>query len=336
MSTKKANIYVTRKIPKAGITILEKHFSKVEVNEKDRPLTYDELLQKVKGRDAVLCLLTDRIDKGVMQAAGKQCKIFANYAVGYENVDTKEAGKRKIYISNTPDCLTETTADMAASLLFACARRLVEADKFCREGKFKGWGPQLLLGQEVTGKKLGIIGAGRIGTNFALKMRLGFRMKIYYDDPVENKVLQEIGKAKHVSMETLLKECDFISIHINYTSNARHLIDHNAFNKMKSNAIIINTSRGPVINEEELVKALKEGKIFAAGLDVFESEPSFAEGLTELPNVVIAPHLGSATIETRNLMARMAARNIIQALEGQMPENCVNKDAFVKQNKGKK
>lgn len=320
----KANIYVTRKIPTPGIKMLESHFTQVEVSEEDRPLTPEELLKKVKGRDGVLCLLNDKIDKKVMIAAGKKCKIFANYAVGYENIDIAEAKKRGIYVTNTPDCLTNTTADMAAALLFACARRLPEADKFCRDGKFKGWGPKLLLGQEVTGKRLGIIGAGRIGTNFALKMRMGFGMKIYYDDPVQNKLLEDSAKAKKLSMPELLKKCDFISVHLNYTSAAQHLIDHAQFNMMKSNAILINTSRGAVINEKELVKALCEKKIFAAGLDVYEGEPQFSEGLAELDNVVLAPHLGSATFDTRTLMARMAARNIIQAVQGgKVPENCV-------------
>lgn len=336
MAHKKASILVTRSIPKIGLKMLESCFTNVEVNEEDRPLTREELLAKVKGKDAVLCLLNDKIDKEVMLAAGKKCKIFSNYAVGYENIDVKEANKRKVFVTNTPDCLTNTTADMAIALLFACARRVVEADKFCREGKFKGWGPNLLLGRKITGRKLGIIGAGRIGTNVALKMRIGFRMKIFYDDPYQNKMLEEITKAKRMPLKELLKECDFISIHVNYNAEAHHLIGHDEFNLMKGRAILINTSRGPVIDEKELVKALREKKIFAAGLDVFENEPQFTPGLTELDNVVLAPHLGSATTHTRDIMARMAAKSIIEALEGKIPECCVNKEAFAKQSKSKK
>jgi glyoxylate reductase len=333
MVQKKAKILVTRRIPTPGIKMLESHFSDVEINEEDRPFTREELLEKVKGKDAVLCLLTDKIDEEVMKAAGKKCKIFSNYAVGFENIDIPTASKKKIFVTNTPDCLTNTTADMAIALLFAAARRIPEADRFCRDGKFKGWAPKMLLGKKITGKKLGIIGAGRIGTNFALKMKMGFRMKIYYADPYRNEMLEDIARAKRVSLNELLEKCDFVSIHTNYNSKAHHLIDHDEFNLMKAGAVIINTARGKIINEKELVKALKEKKIFAAGLDVFENEPEFAPGLTDLDNVVLAPHIGSASEHARNKMARMAAKSIIEALEGKTPEYCLNKETFEKKRK---
>lgn len=320
------NIYVTREIPEGGLKILREKFGAFEMNHLDRVLTREELIEKVRGRDGVLCLLTDRIDAAVFDAAGPQCKIFSNYAVGFNNVDVEEASRRGIMVTNTPGVLTEATADLAIALLFSAARRIVEGDAFTRAGKFKGWGPLLMVGQDITGKTLGIVGAGRIGGNVAMKMAKGFGMKILYTDKFENAELEKETGAQKVELQTLLRESDFISIHVNLTPETTHLIGEKEFSLMKPSCVFINTARGPVVDEKALVKALQEKKIFAAGLDVFENEPALAPGLAELPNVVIPPHVASATFGTRTRMAEMAAKNLIDALEGRMPEFCVNKD----------
>lgn len=306
--------------------MLREKFGKFEMNTEDRMLTQNELLERVRGRDGVLCLLTDKIDAAVFDAAGPECKIFSNYAVGFNNIDVAEASRRGIMVTNTPGVLTEATADLAIALLFACARRIVEGDAFTRAGKFKGWGPLLMIGQDITGKTLGIVGAGRIGSNVALKMAKGFGMKILYADTFKNTELEKETGAEKVDLETLLRQSDFVSIHVNLTPETTHLISEKEFSIMKPSCVFINTARGPVVDEKALVKALQEKKIFAAGLDVFENEPALAPGLTELPNVVIPPHVASATFWTRTRMAEMAAKNLIDALEGRMPEFCVNKD----------
>lgn len=309
---------------------MREKFGKFEMNTEDRVLTRDELLSKVKGRDGVLCLLTDNVDDAVFEAAGPKCKIFSNYAVGYNNINVPAATKRGIMVTNTPGVLTDSTADLAIALLFACARRLNEADAYMRAGKFQGWGPMLFLGQDITGKTLGIVGAGRIGGNVAQKMAKGFNMKVLYTDMSGNPELEKEIGAKRVDMPTLLKESDFISVHVSLNDNTKHLIGEKEFAMMKPNCVFINTSRGPVVDETALVKALKAKKIFAAGLDVFEKEPLLTPGLAELPNVVIPPHIASATFWTRTRMAEMAAKNLIDALEGRVPEFCVNKDQLKK------
>ncbi len=321
-----ANIYVTREIPEGGLKLLREKFGDFEMNPEDRVLTREELLAKVRGRDAVLCLLTDKIDDEVMAAAGPQCKIFSNYAVGFNNIDVPSASKRGLMITNTPGVLTNATADLAIALLFAAARRLVEADAYMRAGKFKGWGPMLMLGQDITGKTLGIVGAGRIGSDVAMKMARGFGMKILYTDKFGNPELEKAVGATKVDMATLLKESDFVSVHVLLNEETKHLISEKEFNIMKPSCVFINTSRGPVVDEKALVKALQSKRIFSAGLDVFEDEPALAPGLSELPNVVIPPHVASATFWTRTRMAEMAAQNLIDALEGRMPEFCVNRE----------
>lgn len=321
-----ANIYITRRIPDVGLKLLHDKFGKFEMNEEDKVLEREELLAKVRGRDGVLCLLTDKIDDEVFQTAGPQCKIFSNYAVGYNNIDVDAASKRGIKITNTPGVLTDATADLAIALLFSCARRIVEADAFTREGKFAGWAPLLFLGQDITGKTLGIVGAGRIGSDVARKMAKGFRMKVLYNDKFQNAGLEKEIGATRVDLPTLLRESDFVSLHVNLTAETRHLIGQKELEMMKPGAILINTARGPVVDETALIKTLKEKRIFAAGLDVFENEPKLEAGLADAPNVIILPHIASATFWTRTRMAEMAAKNLIDALEGRMPEYCVNKD----------
>lgn len=322
-----ANIYVTRRIPEIGLKMLKDKFGSFDMNPDDRVLTREELLAQVKGRDAVMSLLTDPIDAEVLDAAGPQCKIFSNYAVGYNNIDLKAAGDRGVMVTNTPGVLTDATADLAITLMFACARRLVETDNYMRKGMYKGWGPLLWLGQDLSGgKTLGIIGCGRIGSNVAVKMNKGFGMKILYSDMNTNTQLEAETGAKRVDLETLLKESDFVSVHVNLTPETTHLINANTLKLMKPTAILVNTSRGPVVDEPALVEALKANTIFAAGLDVYEKEPLMAAGLGDLPNVVVAPHIASATPWTRDQMAIIAAQNLIDAVEGKEPQFLVNKE----------
>jgi glyoxylate reductase len=244
-----------------------------EVNKEDRTLSKNELISRIKDKDGVLCGLADAIDKEVLENA-KEVKIFANYAVGFNNIDIKEAKSRGIFVTNTPDVLTETTADLAWALLFAAARRVVESDKYMRSGKFKGWSYKLFLGQDITGKTLGIIGMGRIGKAFG-KKSMGFDMNILYYNRSRDEEFEQKYGAVNVDMDTLLKKSDFISIHLPLTEETRHLIGENEFNKMKKTAVIINTARGPIIDEKALAAALKSGRIMAAGLDVYEREPEF-------------------------------------------------------------
>jgi len=320
-------VYVTRQIPEEGINLLKKFCRMVEVNPHDSPLTYDELLMQVKGRDAILTMLSDRIDERLMSEA-KSLKVIANYAVGYDNIDIKAATAKGIVVTNTPGVLTDSTADMAWALLFSIARRIVEGDKVTRVGKFVGWAPMFLLGRDVVGKTLGIIGAGRIGTAMAMRSR-GWCMKVLYTTQSNrNAVLEEMLGAKRVDLETLLKESDFISIHTPLSEKTRHLIGAKEISLMKKTAYLINTARGSVIDEAALVNALKNKQIAGAGLDVYEEEPKLKPGLAELDNVVLAPHLGSATVESRTKMAVMAAENIIAVLNKQKPKNCVNPEAL--------
>lgn len=319
------NVYVTRRIPDAGLDLLRAAGIDFDMNPHDRVLTRDELLREVRGRDGVLCLLTDTIDDEVLDAAAG-AKIFANYAVGFNNVDVAAATKRGVLVTNTPGVLTDTTADMAWALIFAAGRRIVEADRFTRAGKFKGWGPMLLLGQDITGATLGIIGPGRIGTAVAQRAK-GFRMRVLIAGPNPSDEIRSIADAE-VSVDELLRESDFVSLHVPLVEATRHLIGEREFALMKPTSYLINTSRGPVVDEKALVRALRDGVIAGAGLDVFEDEPELAPGLAELENVVIAPHVASATIATRSKMATMAAENLLAGLRGDTPKNLVNSEVL--------
>ncbi|EMT38070.1 D-isomer specific 2-hydroxyacid dehydrogenase, NAD-binding [Thermoanaerobacter thermohydrosulfuricus WC1] len=320
-------VFVTRAIPEEGLNLLRK-YCEVEVSPYDRMLTKEELLEKVQGKNAVITQLTDKVDKEFFEAA-KEVKIVANYAVGFDNIDLEEATRRGVYITNTPDVLTNATAELAWALLFATARRVVESDKFMRAGKFQSWAPMLFLGKGVTGKTLGIIGAGRIGQAFA-KMAKGFDMKILYTARSPKKEFEEETGAQYVDLDTLLKESDFVSIHVPLTPETRHLIGEKELKLMKKSAILINTGRGPVVDEKALVKALKNKDIYAAGLDVYEREPLFEEELAQLDNVVMLPHIGSATEEARRDMSILVAQNIIDVIEGRVPRTLVNKDVLNK------
>jgi glyoxylate reductase len=312
---------VTRRIPDAGLELLRQH-CEVILNEEDRPLTREELLRGVAGVDGVLCLLTDRIDGEVMETA-RAAKGFANFAVGFDNIDVPEATRRGLPVSNTPGVLTDATAEMAWCLLFAVARRIVESDAVMRSGRWPGWGPLQFLGGDVTGRTLGVVGAGRIGQAFAMKSR-GFEMPVLYADERPSETLERELGARRVDLETLLREADFVSIHVPLAPATRHLVDARALRSMKRTAYLINTSRGPVVDERALVEALQEGVIAGAGLDVYEDEPRMAPGLAGLANVVLAPHTASATITSRNNMALTAARNLIAMMAGAKAPNCLN------------
>ena len=321
-------IFITRKIPRAGVFLLKKKGYKVTINPYDRVLTKKEILRYVKGKDALLSLLTDKIDAEIMEAGLPTLKIIANYAVGYNNIDVKAAKERGILVTNTPGVLTETTAEFTMALMLAIARRVVEGDKFTRAGKFKGWGPMLLLGSELKGKTLGIIGMGQIGTAVAKMAIKGFGMRVVCAKKARKQRSKKAKKRKEsgikcIDFKTLLKCSDFVSLHVPLTKETHHLIGAKELQLMKKSAYLINVARGAVVDEQALVRALCGKQIKGAALDVFEFEPKLVAGLKKLDNVVLAPHLGSATVEARNAMAEMAAKNVIAALSGKRPPNSV-------------
>ncbi|MEK7662186.1 MAG: D-glycerate dehydrogenase [Patescibacteria group bacterium] len=319
-------IYVTRIIPESALNMLRNGGHEVDVNPEDRVLSKEELISALnkKEYDAVLSLLTDKIDADVFNAA-PNAKIFANFAVGYNNMDVEEAKKRGITITNTPEVLTNTVAEHAFALMMAIAARIVEGDAYTRAGKFKSWEPMLLLGTDLTGKTLGILGAGRIGSRVAHHGARGFDMNVIYYDVKRNDAIEKnYGASFRATPEEVLKEADFVSVHVPLLPTTTHLIDESRLKIMKKTAYLVNTSRGPVVDEAALVSALKEKIIAGAALDVFEHEPELSPGLKELSNVIITPHIASATFETRVKMAELAAKNIIQFLDGGAPENRVN------------
>lgn len=307
-------VFVTRRIPDSGIMLLKEKGFAVEISDFDGVLPRDILLQKVKGVDAILSLLTDKIDGELMDAAGPQLKVIGQFAVGFDNVDLRAAAQRQIIVTNTPGVLTEATAELTVALIYAVARRIVEADKLMRSGDFQGWAPLMLLGNNLIGKVLGLVGLGRIGQAVARRMQ---HMKILYHDLSRNEQVERDNGFEYCELDHLLKTSDFVSIHVPLTSETRHLIDANRLRLMKETAYLINTSRGPVVDEVALVAALESGQIKGAALDVYENEPRMAQGLAELTNVVLAPHIGSATEEARSAMSELAARNIVAVLSGQ-------------------
>ena len=318
-------VYVTRAIPDAGTDMLKEAGYVVDVSEKDGVLTHEELIAALKAKeyDAVLCLLTDDISGEIFDAV-PTAKIFANYAVGYNNINVEDAKSRGVSITNTPGVLTDTVAEYALSLIVAVVKRIPEADRFTRAGKYEGWAPKLLLGSDLKGKTLGILGAGRIGTGVAVRARRGFDMDIIYYDIKPNEFIEkDAGATFKGTVEEVLKEADIVTVHVPLLDSTKHLINAERLAMMKSSAYLINTSRGPVVDEAALVKALRDGTIAGAGLDVYEDEPSLAPGLAELENITITPHIASASVETRGKMSKIAAQNIIEFLEGKTPPNVV-------------
>lgn len=321
-------IYLTRPLPAGVVEKLQEARLEAEVYPEDRVIPRDVLLREVEGCDGLLCILTDTIDKEVLDRAGR-LRIIANYAVGYNNIDLDEATRRGIAVTNTPGVLTDATADLAWTLLFAAARRVVEADRYLREGRFQGWGPQLFLGQDITGRTLGVVGLGRIGRAFA-ERAAAFRMKILYCSQAADPEFEASYPhgAERVDLDHLLQQSDFISLHVPLTPETRHLIGERELRLMRPRAVLINTARGPVVDEAALARALREGWIAAAGLDVYENEPEAHPDLLHAPNAVLLPHLGSATIETRLRMGLMAADNLIAFFQGNRPPNLVNSQVW--------
>lgn len=325
-------VLVTRTIPDIGMKLLLKNKRlHLDVYEKDQVIPQKELLKRVKGVDILLCLLTDRIDANVMDAAGPSLKLIVNYGVGFNNIDVETATKRHIVVANTPSpYVSESVAEHTIALLFALTRRIVESDSFTRAGNYKGWDPNLLLGTDVYGKTLGIIGSGAIGEAVVRRMHDGFFMKILYHDVKRNPALEKETGAKFVSMNELLKRSDFVSLHVPLLPSTHHLISTKELALMKKTAFLINTARGPVIDERELLKALARKQIAGAGLDVYECEPMIDCDprdhleLRKMKNVVLTPHTASSTIEAREAMAKVAAENILLFLKGKRPPCQVN------------
>jgi glyoxylate reductase len=313
------NVLVTREIPEAGLRLLE-DFDTTVLHE--RPPTRDELLEAVRGASGVLSTATEKMDGEVMDAAGDDLKVIANMAVGYDNVDVGAARERGVVVTNTPGVLDETTADVAFMLMLAAARRLGEGERLLRAGKWEWWGPKQLRGLDVWGKRLGIVGLGRIGQAVARRGR-GFGMEILYHNRSRKEDAENELGARYLDLDDLLRESDFVSIHTPLTDETRHLIGERELGLMQETAVLVNTSRGPVVDEAALADALENGSIFAAGLDVYEEEPEVYPRLLELENAVLAPHIGSATIETRDRMATLAAENLRAVLQGEQPKNPV-------------
>lgn len=315
-------VLVTRIIPNSGLEILKGRVD-LDVFSEDRPITKEELIHRVKGKEGLYCLLSDRIDRDVIDAAGSQLKVISNYAVGFNNIDVEYATEKGIRVTNTPGALREATADLTWALLMSAARRIPESDGFVREGRFVGWGPMLMLGYDVYGKTIGIVGMGDIGAAVARRAK-GFNMRILYHSRSRKvEVERELG-AEKVDFDDLLGQSDFISLHVPLTPETRHMIGGREMALMKRSAILINLARGEVVDERALFLALKEKRIAAAGLDVFENEPMLTPGLADLDNVVLTPHTGSATFESRDTMAVMAANDLLLGLEGKRPKNLVN------------
>ena len=313
-------VLVTREIPAAGLRPLEE-FDVTVLSE--APPERADLLEAASGAEGVLSTVTEKIDGTFMDAAGEDLKVIANMAVGYDNVDVEAAKTRGVIVTNTPGVLDETTADVAFMLLIAAARRLGESERVLRAGRWEWWGPKLFMGPDVWGKKLGIVGLGRIGKAVARRAR-GFDMKILYHNRSRREEAEEELGASYLELDELLETADFITLHTPLTDETRHLIDAPALERMKPEAVLVNTSRGPVVDEAALADALAEGRIFAAGLDVYEEEPKVHPKLLELENVVLAPHIGSGSIETRGKMAVLAAENLAAVLRGEQPKTLVS------------
>jgi glyoxylate reductase len=321
------NVLVTRPIMDEPLETLRARCD-VTVHENDLGIPRDELLELAEGRDAIVTMLTERVDAELLSAAGEHLRIVANHAVGFDNVDLAACTAAGVMATNTPEVLTETTADTAFALLMAAARRVGEGERFLRRRERWVWGPLMMLGQDVHHKTIGIVGFGRIGQAVARRAR-GFGMKVIYSDAVELPAeVTEPLEAERRELAQLLGEADFVSIHANLTPETRHLFGAEQFRAMKPTAILVNTSRGPLIDEAALADALEAGEIFAAGLDVFEREPEVTEKLLELENVVVIPHLGSATFDTRTAMGALVADNVFAALDGRRPPSLLNPEAF--------
>jgi glyoxylate reductase len=315
-------VYITFKIPDKGIELLQKEFD-VSINHDEKPVSREWFLEHGGEYDAFITMLHDTIDRDVLDIMKGRVRAIANYAVGYNNIAAEYAANCGITVTNTPDVLTNATAEIAFALMLSVMRRVVEGDRYVREGAFRMWKPELLLGEETAGKTVGILGMGRIGRSFARKCRC-FDMKIIYHNrtPLSNEDEEALG-ARYVDFPRLLSESDVISIHLPLTPRTRHIFTWETFQKMKKGAYLINTGRGPLIKEEDLVKALETGLLKGAGLDVYEHEPEVHKGLLELSNTVLLPHIGSASVKARGTMSLMVAEAVADVLHGRIPEHKV-------------
>ncbi len=313
-------VYVTRKIPGPCVSMLSRE-CEVALHKRSDPPSRREMLKNVAGKDGLLCMLSDKIDAELMDAAGPNLKVISSYSTGYEHIDVKAATARGIRVTFTADILAEATADLTFALLLACARNVVKGDVFVREGRWKvGWMPDLMLGYDIHGATLGIIGLGRIGSAVARRAR-GFGMKVIYNNRSRNVEAENESGASFVELDDLFRQSDFVSVHTSLNGSSRHMINLAKLESMKKTAFLVNTSRGPVINEADLARALKRGIIAGAGLDVFENEPlSRTSSLLRVKNVVLLPHIGSASIETRSKMGKVAAESLIAVLNGREPD----------------
>jgi len=321
----KPKVLITRMLPQPALDIVFTH-CEVDLNRRDVRYTKQQLLRRLKRKAGMICLLTDAIDATVLRS-NPHLKVVSNVAVGIDNIDLRAAIKHGIMVTNTPGVLTETTAEFAWALAMAAARRVVEGDRFVRAGKWKEWMLMGFLGRDLFGKTLGICGLGRIGSAVARRAR-GFNMRIVYTQRHRNEAKERELDATYVDKTTLLKESDFVVLVLPLTPETRHYIGPKELKAMKATAILVNVARGPIVDEKALVQALKTGTIAGAGLDVFEREPKVQRGLLRLPNVVLAPHIASASMETRTRMACMAAENCVAALTGQRPPNLVNPEVL--------
>jgi glyoxylate reductase len=317
----KPKVLVTRKLLPEALAFLEEH-ADVEGGKAALGLTRDELKAKIRDKEGLLCLLVDQVDREVMEVAAR-LKIIANCAVGIDNIDLQAARQKGILVTNTPGVLTEATADLTWALILATVRRIPQADRFTRARRFRGWELDLFLGRDLGGKRLGIIGMGRIGRAVAQRAR-AFRMEVVYFDPHRLSLDEEtLHRAEYLPLDELLSTADIISIHAALTQATTRLLSAQKLRLLKKEAVLINVARGPLVDEEALAEALAKGDLWAAGLDVYEREPEINAKLLRLDNVVLLPHIGSATYETRQRMAMMAARNLVQGLRGERPDNLV-------------
>lgn len=323
-------IFISRKIPGEALNKLTDSGNEVIVSEFDRPLSPEEFIDRARGADAVLSLLSDKIDGEVVDAIGPNLKIISNYAVGYDNIKVPELTERGVVVSNTPsDEVNESVAEHAWALMLALARRVVEADESTRRGAYKGWEPGIFLGINMIGKTLGIVGMGRIGSMTARRAK-GFNMRVLYNKRTPDpEAEQELGVI-FADLERIYAESDFISLHVPLTDETRHMINKDTLSKMKKGVIIVNTARGPVIDEGDLVDAIRDGRVGGAGLDVFDNEPNINPELVAMENVILTPHIASATWEARNKMGSQAVEAILDTLSGKKPDTIVNDDAWEK------
>lgn len=315
------NIFITGRIPEIAFTKLSERYN-VTMNNTDRPLSKAQIIEGIKDKDGVLCILSDKMDRAIIES-NPSLKIIANYGAGFDNIDLAAAKEKNIMVSNTPLVSTISTAELTFALMLGIARRISEGDKLMRSGNFSGWSPMFHLGVELKGKKLGIIGMGNIGKQVA-RIAMGFQMEVIYHNRTRLSEFEERElTVKYRSLDELLKESDIVTLHLSYNNSLRHYIGKEQLSMMKKSAYLINAARGPLVDESALLELLRDNKIAGAALDVFEFEPKITEGLETLDNVLITPHIGNATIEARTAMAEVAAENIIDALEGNVPQNLV-------------